>query len=348
MRREQAYYPAIDWLRLAAALAVLAYHLGWSTAAPGGETRLLVGGGFEVPGREGIWRHLWVGVPVFFVISGFVIAGSAEGGGAAHFLRRRIERLYPAIFVCAPLSALIWAMAGRSPLRDLGLLAKSLLLLPGAAWIEPPYWTLGVEIAFYAWVVLLLLVVGERGLKPGAIAMVLASAILWAGYLVHGSAPAPVWIRPVYWGMDFALGLLLYFARAGRLGGWGAAAAVAAGATGALQAMQLFHAQWTSFVPVVIWLGGVAVVGLAPRRRSSRDHPASRLAGLTTYPLYLLHYALGLGAMSLLVRAGAPPLAAMAAAGALAVALAVAVALYAEPAARRLLKLGLDRFGFPR
>jgi exopolysaccharide production protein ExoZ len=347
MRREQAYYPAIDWLRLAAALAVVAYHLGWSTSAPYGETRLLVASGIDVPGRDAVWRYGWVGVPVFFVISGFVIAGSAEGGGAARFLRRRIERLYPAIFVCAPLSALIWAAAGRPPLRDLLLLGKSLILFPASAWIDPPYWTLGVEVGFYAWVLLLLLAAGERALKPGAVALALASVALWIAYLFHGSAPAPFWVRPVYWGMDFALGALLYFARGGMLGRWGAAAAVAAGAAGALQAMQLFYAPWTSFVPVALWLGGVTVVGLAPRRTSSRHHPLSRLAGLTTYPLYLLHYALGLAIMAFLARAGMPPLAAMGAAAALALGLAVMVAVYAEPAARRLVRRGLDRLGIP-
>jgi peptidoglycan/LPS O-acetylase OafA/YrhL len=347
MRREQAYYPAIDWLRLAAALGVLFFHLGWSASGASGELTLLVGRGIAVPGQDAVWRHGWVGVPIFFVISGFVIAGSAEGGGAARFLRRRIERLYPAVFVCAPLSFLAWAAAGRPLGHNLLLLGKSLLLAPGRAWIDPPYWTLGVETAFYAGVFVLLLVAGARSLKPGMIALAFASAALWGAYLVRGSAPAPVWVQPVYWGMDFALGGLLYFARGGRLGRWGAAAAVAAGAAASLQAMQLFFAPWTSFVPVILWLGGIAIVGLAPRRRASRDHPLSRLAGLTTYPLYLLHYALGLGAMGLLVRAGVPPLAAMATAGLLVLAAAAAVAIFAEPAARRLLSRALDRLGFP-
>ena len=347
MRERQAYYPAMDWLRLACAVAVLLFHLGWSSAG-GGEIAALVGqGGIAVPGRDLLWRHGSVGVPIFFVISGFVIAGSAEGGDAPRFLRRRIERLYPAIFVCAPISALLWWAAGRPLGSDLVLLARSLLLLPGSAWVDPPYWTLGVEIALYLYVLLLLAGGGERLLKPGAIALAACSAALWALFLATGRAVSPPWLLPLYWGMHFSLGVLLYFARAGRLGAAGAAAAVAAGAAGAVQTMQWLTPEWTSIVPTLLWLGGLAIVGLGPEAGSAAAHPGARLAGLTTYPLYLLHFGLGLALMGWLVRAGAPPLAAMAASGLVLLLAAGAVARYAEPAVRAVLRRALDRAGLP-
>jgi peptidoglycan/LPS O-acetylase OafA/YrhL len=342
MRRQQAYYPAMDWLRLACAFAVLLFHLGWSSAG-GGEVARLVGSGIAVPGRALLWRHGSVGVPIFFVISGFVIAGSAAEGGAMRFLRRRIERLYPAIFVCAPVSALVWWAAGR-PLGDnLLLLAKSILLLPGGRWVDPPYWTLGVEIGFYAFVLLLLVAGGPRWLKPGAIALALASAALWTFFLLHGLAVPLPWLLPLYWGMHFSLGALLHFLRDGTLRFWGAASAVAAGAAGAVQTMQLLTPEWTAPAPTILWLAGVAVVGLAAARPSSREWPISRLAGLATYPLYLLHFGLGLALMASLVRLGIPPLAAMAAAGVALLAMALVVAGFAEPAVRSALSKALDR-----
>jgi peptidoglycan/LPS O-acetylase OafA/YrhL len=344
MRKEQTYYPAMDWLRLGSALAVLLFHLGWSSAG-GGEAALLVGaGGIAVPGRDLLWRHGSVGVPIFFVISGFVIASSAEGGGARRFVRRRIERLYPAVLVCAPVSALVWWAAGRPFGTGLALLARSLSLLPGTHWVDPPYWTLGVEVAFYAYVFLLLAAGGDRLLKTGAIALALASAGVWAFFLVRGHGSAPAWLLPLYWGMHFALGALLYFARAGRLGARGAAVAVAAGAAGAVQTMQLLTPEWTSFAPTLLWLGGAAVVGLAPGRPAA-THRYARLAGLTTYPLYLLHFGLGLAMMGVLVRRGAPPLVALAAAAAMLLAAAFLVARYAEPRVRSALRRGLDRTG---
>lgn len=342
MRGHQPYYPAMDWLRLACAFAVLLFHFGW-TSAGGGQVARLVGPGIEVPGRALLWAHGSVGVPIFFVISGFVIAGSAAEGGAIRFLRRRIERLYPAIFVCAPISALVWWAAGRPLREDLILLAKSMLLWPSGGWVDPPYWTLGVEVGFYAYVLLLLVAGGERWLRPGAIALALASAALWTLFLLRGAAVSPLWLMPLYWGMHFSLGALLHFLRDGSLRFWGAAAAVAAGGAGAAQTMQLLTPEWTGPLPTLLWLAGIAIVGLAPARPSARDLPISRLAGLATYPLYLLHFGLGLALMASLVRLGLPPLAAMAAAGAAVLALALIVAAFAEPAVRSALRKALDR-----
>jgi exopolysaccharide production protein ExoZ len=341
MRRHQPYYPAMDWLRLACAFAVLVFHLGW-TSAGGGEVARLVGSGIEVPGRALLWRHGSVGVPIFFVISGFVIAGSAAEGGALRFLRRRIERLYPAILICAPVSALVWWAAGRPLGESLILLAKSMLLWPSGGWVDPPYWTLAVEIGFYAYVFVLIVAGGARWLRPGAIALALASAALWTLFLLRGGAVSPLWLLPLYWGMHFSLGALLHFLRDGSLRFWGAAAAVAAGGAGAVQTMQLLTPEWTGPVPTILWLAGIAVVGLAPARSSSRDRPISRLAGLATYPLYLLHFGLGLALMASLVRLGFPPLAAMAAAGGTLLAMALIVAAFAEPAVRSGLRKALD------
>jgi exopolysaccharide production protein ExoZ len=46
----------------------------------------------------------WVGVEVFFVISGFVITNSARGASPIEFLKGRVLRLYPAAWICATLS----------------------------------------------------------------------------------------------------------------------------------------------------------------------------------------------------------------------------------------------------
>ena len=46
----------------------------------------------------------WIGVEIFFVISGYVIASSAEGAAPRTFLRRRAQRLLPAAWVCATIA----------------------------------------------------------------------------------------------------------------------------------------------------------------------------------------------------------------------------------------------------
>lgn len=85
-----AYRPEIDGLRAVAVLAVILNHL---------DHDLLPGG--------------WLGVDVFFVISGFVITASLAGRPAqrpgpwlAAFYARRVKRLAPALLVCVLLTAL--------------------------------------------------------------------------------------------------------------------------------------------------------------------------------------------------------------------------------------------------
>src|SRR5690606_33523639 len=153
-----AWRADVDGLRAVAVLAVVAYH-----AFPG-----LVPGGF-------------VGVDVFFVISGFLITALlrdelAAGGRIrlGHFYVRRIRRLFPALVLvlAACLAAGWWllvpadyAALGRHAAASAGFLANL------AFWLEADYfapaadtlpllhlWSLGVEEQFYlAWPLLLLL-----------------------------------------------------------------------------------------------------------------------------------------------------------------------------------------------
>jgi peptidoglycan/LPS O-acetylase OafA/YrhL len=83
-QRENAYFPAIDGLRAVAVVAVITYHL-IPAALPGG----------------------FVGVDIFFVISGYVVTASLVGRRGQSFLQfilgfyaRRILRIFPALLVC--------------------------------------------------------------------------------------------------------------------------------------------------------------------------------------------------------------------------------------------------------
>ncbi|KAL1499087.1 hypothetical protein AB1Y20_013601 [Prymnesium parvum] len=84
------YRPDIDGLRAVAVIAVMIYHLDHS----------LLPGGF-------------VGVDIFFVISGFVVSGSllhkqhpSTSGYFAAFYSRRIKRLTPALATCIIITTL--------------------------------------------------------------------------------------------------------------------------------------------------------------------------------------------------------------------------------------------------
>ena len=142
------YRREIDGLRAWAVLPVLLFHAG----VPG------FGGGF-------------VGVDVFFVISGYLITGillrdiAKEGFSVLHFLERRARRIIPALYVvllaCIPLG---WFLMLPDEFENLGqgLFAtvascnNILLLLTSGYWdlsteFKPLLhtWSLGVEEQFY-------------------------------------------------------------------------------------------------------------------------------------------------------------------------------------------------------
>jgi len=68
--------------------------------------------------HAGAWLG-WVGVEIFFVLSVFVIAYSAEGSSAFSFFRSRILRLMPAVWICASLVFAVLLVGHMLPLAEL-------------------------------------------------------------------------------------------------------------------------------------------------------------------------------------------------------------------------------------
>src|SRR5262249_4271379 len=96
-------------------------------------------------------------VLVFFVISGFVIAYSAHDLTAYKFLRDRIVRLMPAVWIVAPITlATLLLVGSAAPATLAEMFCRSVTLFPFGPWIDVVYWTLPIEILFYASVLALL------------------------------------------------------------------------------------------------------------------------------------------------------------------------------------------------
>ena len=148
----------IDALRAIAALLVVWLHaiaafgrLSPEAAATGGWFRAIVAN-VDV-------GH--VGVVVFFLISGFVILFNILPDRAApvgSFVIKRLFRIYPAYWLSVPLAALvvfwIWgtAFGAREVLVNLTLMQDVFGVRPA----EGVYWTLLVELVFYALCIVLL------------------------------------------------------------------------------------------------------------------------------------------------------------------------------------------------
>lgn len=169
-----------------------------------------------------------IGVRAFFVISGFVITGSAmRSASRGSFAWARFVRLYPAFLTCLVLTTL-WVLGLHMVTHQVSPTdwAFNLTMVPGwfgAKMVDSVYWTLAYEIAFYATVCAALPWIKGRGRCEAGIAseragnpLVVANApsyrrsrrplplTLW---LCAASLPVLWWFPLVGW---FLIGVMAY------------------------------------------------------------------------------------------------------------------------------------------
>src|SRR4051794_24440984 len=101
-------FGGVDALRFVAAMLVMFFHFNlWNWAFPLGLGGRTAGPLPEQENLRGLFVFGWIGVQIFFVISGFVISFSAEQSSARAFFISRSRRLIPAVIICAPITALV-------------------------------------------------------------------------------------------------------------------------------------------------------------------------------------------------------------------------------------------------
>jgi peptidoglycan/LPS O-acetylase OafA/YrhL len=282
-----AYRPDIDGLRAVAVLAVVAYH-AWPQA---------LGGGF-------------IGVDVFFVISGFLITRIllAPGFSFASFYARRVRRIFPALLiVLAATLALGASFLPTDNLRNLlahtiggGLFVANFVAyqdagyFSGASDLKPlvHLWSLGVEEQFYlAWPLLVWLAVRKRVLMPAMALMAFASFALFV-WLSDANPRAAFYLSPSRFWELLAGAMLVRTSVPARWAGAAAATGLALIAASALLISS--ETEFPGALMLVPTLGACLIVA------SPGDHAAGRLLssrgavaiGLISYPLYLWHWPL--------------------------------------------------------
>ena len=192
----------LDYGRGFAALSVVFFHFfykgpteGWLKAAP-------------IEGVGSIAGYGYLGVNLFFMISGFVIALSAQNKSATSFTVSRIVRLLPASIICASITAAVLLIFNAAPANLLGNWLASLTLVPG--WFGYPgvdavYWSLRIEVHFYIAVAAVLLL-RQTNRTPMLIA-------IWLG-LSFLNALIPIWrldfLLCLSWAPYLAAGVLFY------------------------------------------------------------------------------------------------------------------------------------------
>lgn len=205
-----SYRRDIDGLRALAVLAVVGYHV-FPELVPGG----------------------FVGVDVFFVISGYLITDIIQSGldcGAfslTNFYRSRVRRIFPALLLVLAFCLLVghqlllpdeFKRLGAQVLAGAGF-ASNLLLWGESGYFDTAselkpllhLWSLGIEEQFYIlWPLLLLLVQRAGGwgrAAAGVIAVASMASCLWLSY----ANPTAAFYSPLSRAWELALGSWLAF-----------------------------------------------------------------------------------------------------------------------------------------
>jgi peptidoglycan/LPS O-acetylase OafA/YrhL len=296
-----SYRPDIDGLRGIAVLAVIAFH-----AFP----RILRGG--------------FVGVDIFFVISGFLISNilfrNLEAGSFryAEFYSRRIRRIFPSLIVIlVPCLALGWLLLPNE-FRQLGenVAAGAGFLANFAYWKESGYfdssavqkpllhlWSLGVEEQFYIFWPLLLGLCWRKKLNFLAITLFVALGSFATNlYLTHND-PVAAFYSPLarFWELMVG-GLLAYILLhrpqlVPRSSYWisvGGALLVACGIA-FISSERPFPGWWALLPAAGTFLLIAADANAWPNRKILANRTFVWL-GVISYPLYLWHWPLLYGA----------------------------------------------------
>jgi len=289
------YRPDVDGLRAVAVLAVLAFH-AFPAIAPGG----------------------FIGVDVFFVISGFLITGIVLDDLArdrftfANFYARRIRRIFPAlVLTLAMCLAVGWQLMLPDEYSELGkhVAAGAGFVSNFALWREVGYfnraadlkplmhlWSLGVEEQYYAvWPLLLFLF---RARPVAMLWMIVAIGLTSFGANVISVAdhPSAAFFFPItrFWEL-LAGSLLAYFARyrPGKSAFINVKAAT--GVTLVAAGMSLLDDTstfpgWWALAPVI---GTTLLIAAGPTAWVNEKVLSRRglvYIGLISYPLYLWHW----------------------------------------------------------
>ena len=299
--RPPNYRPHIDGLRAFAVLAVVGFH-AFPSLLPGG----------------------FIGVDVFFVISGYLISGliykELDRGGFdyAKFYRHRIRRIFPALAVVLGATLLFGAwqlFPGAAANLGLQTLAATLFSSNILLWTESGYfdagsdmkpllhmWSLGIEEQFYFFWPLLLGWLGTRKTPRLALLATLGIGSFVLCSVLLTTHPVAAFYLPFsrFWELLVGAALALFVRhRAGHAAAprW-ASEAVSIGG-GLLLLIGLLTVRstqpfpgWRALVPT---LGAAAILASGHSSRIGRwlfSNPLAIFFGAISYPLYLWHWPL--------------------------------------------------------
>lgn len=278
----------LDLAHFLAALAVVFFHYAGRSSFSGSEI------------IYDICKFGFLGVPFFFIISGFVISLSAENSSPVKFGISRFVRLFPTLWVCSTLTFLM-LLVTEYPGKDINAIMyiANLFMINqplNIQYVDNVYWTLFEELKFYVLVFLLL------------IFKVYTKFRWWLGIWLLFSILYVFTEQPFFWGKItsikysafFVAGVcycLLYENRQVKIATFLLAVALV---------LSSYHlvGHTNNYIPGAGWFEKSVVVAInltiylyfylfVTRKIPSLSHRNWIILGSLTYPLYLIHNLFG-------------------------------------------------------
>jgi peptidoglycan/LPS O-acetylase OafA/YrhL len=289
----------LDLLRFIAAMVVLFFHYTFRGYTADGLSPT------SFPLAASFFRYGYLGVDLFFMISGFVILMSARSATLKSFIASRIGRLYPAYWVAVTLSSLAVVFIGVHPftvtlrqyLTNLTMLNEYI----GVESVDGVYWSLAVELKFYLLICMILWSGKMAYITELAVGWLLISVL--ACIVPHHSIICDA-IRAVFltdWSSYFIAGMLLYLIKeegVSILKGLLLACCFCLSAYLAVIRMGGYQVHFATHYskPVLIAIIASFYAAMLLLSLGRLDFLNRRLwvrAGALTYPLYLIHQLIG-------------------------------------------------------
>jgi peptidoglycan/LPS O-acetylase OafA/YrhL len=209
MNHGTRYIPELDGLRAIAVWAVLIHHLfyGWPVDPHAFDS---------IPsGVQKILDHGWLGVDLFFVLSGFLITGILLDSRNTPryfqvFYGRRALRILPLYFAVVLVFALFYQRNTDYFVLSTGFAANFARLFEVPVPHGPGvFWSLAVEEHFYIVWPLIVFFLGRRSLVAVAVFIVATTPILRGMAVANGMSPNSVYLYSWFRFDGMALGALM-------------------------------------------------------------------------------------------------------------------------------------------
>ena len=295
----------IDLLRFLAAILVVIYHytfIGYnlSNLSPVRYERF-----------EPVTKYFYLGVELFFVISGYVVLMSAHKKTLKQFFISRITRLYPAFWVACTLTFIVILFFGPTPqslawsenmhVTKMQYIVNMTMLqhFLGYSDIDGAYWTLATEINFYF---LISLLISYKIFKD-----IYIFIIIWLFYTaatqlsVATNTPFHHLLIPEY-SSFFVAGMLFCILQNNLMPLWKVYGLLAASfvlcvrsawSEAQVHTKEFHQPHSATIVAIVIAFIFVFFWLIVKRKIDMNRFPWLNWLGAITYPLYLLHSNIG-------------------------------------------------------